>query len=180
MIPDDRDHLPTTGKFLGRRSRSAACFAEPGSAKILLVTSSGGHLIQLQALRQWWEAHERVWVSFDTPDVRSALANERLVTAHHPTTRNVPNLLRNTLLALRVLRRERPDVVISTGAGVAIPFFWWTRLLGISTVYLEVFDRIESPTVTGRLCYPVADAFLVQWDSQLSFYPGAVNVGQVL
>lgn len=161
MIPDGRDALPPRGK-------------------VLLVTSSGGHLVQLQALRPWWEAHDRVWVSFDTPDVRSALADERFITAHHPTTRNVPNLLRNTLLAFRVLRRERPDVVISTGAGVAVPFFWWARILGINTVYLEVFDRIESPTMTGRLCYPVADAFLVQWDSQLSFYPGAVNVGQVL
>lgn len=151
-----------------------------GRGKILLVSSSGGHLVQLQALRSWWEAHDRVWVSFNTPDVRSALAGERLVTAHHPTTRNVPNLVRNTLLARRVLRHERPDVVISTGAAVAIPFFWWARLMRITTIYLEVFDRIESPTMTGRMCYPVADAFLVQWDSQLPFYPGAVNVGQVL
>lgn len=148
--------------------------------KILLVTSSGGHLTQLEALRPWWGAHERVWVSFDTPAVRSVLAGERLIGAYHPTTRNVRNLLRNTLLALRVLRRERPDVVVSTGAGVAIPFFWWSRLLGIRTLYLEVLDRIESPTVTGRLCYPVADVFMVQWDSQLSFYPAGVNVGQVL
>jgi UDP-N-acetylglucosamine:LPS N-acetylglucosamine transferase len=148
--------------------------------KVLLVTSSGGHLVQLQALRPWWEEHERVWVSFDTPDVRSALTGERFIAAYRPTTRNVPNLLRNMVLALRVLLLERPDVVISTGAGVAVPFFWWARLLDISTVYLEVFDRIESPTLTGRLCYPVADAFLVQWDSQLSLYPGAINVGQVL
>ena len=152
----------------------------PSGGRILLVTSSGGHLIQLQALRQWWAGHDRVWVSFDTPDVRSALADERLITAFHPTTRNLRNLVRNTLLAWRVLRSERPDIVISTGAGVAVPFFWLARALGIGTVYLEVFDRIESPTLTGRLCYPVADAFLVQWDSQLPFYPGAVNVGQVL
>jgi UDP-N-acetylglucosamine:LPS N-acetylglucosamine transferase len=152
----------------------------PSSGRILLVASSGGHLIQLQALRPWWKGHDRLWVSFDTPDVRSALVDERLVTAHHPTTRNLRNLLRNLLLAFRVLRSERPDVVISTGAGVAVPFFWLARLMGIGTVYLEVFDRIESPTLTGLLCYPVADAFLVQWDSQLPFYPGAVNVGQVL
>lgn len=148
--------------------------------KILLVSSSGGHLVQLQALKSWWEAHDRVWVSFNTPDVRSALAGERLIAAHYPTTRNVLNLLRNTWLALRVLRHERPNVVISTGAGVAIPFFWWARLMRTTTIYLEVFDRIESPTMTGLLCYPVADAFLVQWDSQLPFYPGAINVGQVL
>lgn len=148
-------------------------------SKILFVASSGGHLVQLLALRSWWESHERVWVSFDTPDVRGALGDERLVAAHHPTTRNLPNALRNAALARRVLRAERPDIIMSTGAGVAVPFFWCARAMGIRSIYLEVFDRIDSPTLTGRLCYPVTDAFCVQWDSQLPFYPGGINVGQV-
>jgi UDP-N-acetylglucosamine:LPS N-acetylglucosamine transferase len=59
--------------------------------------------------------------------------------------------------------RVRPDLVLSTGAGVAIPFFAVAWVLGPPTVYVEVFDRIDSATVTGRLCYPMSSLFRVQW-----------------
>ncbi len=147
--------------------------------RVLLVGSSGGHLAQLLCLRPWWSEYERHWVTFHTEDAVSRLAEESVTWAHHPTTRNVPNLVRNTALARRVLREQRPDVVISTGAGVAVPFFWLARLHGIASVYLEVYDRIDSRTVTGRLCRPVADLFLVQWSDQLRLYPSSVLLGPV-
>jgi len=78
-----------------------------------------------------------------------------------------------------VLRRERPDVIVSTGAGAAVPFFWLGRLLGCRTVYLEVYDRVDSATMTGRLCRPVTDLFLVQWPEQQRLYRDAVVAGPV-
>ena len=117
---------------------------------------------------------------FDTPDAVSLLRDERVSWAHHPTTRNLPNLLRNLVLAWRLLSRERPDVVMSTGAGTALPFFVVARLRGIPTVYLEVYDRIDTPTLTGRLCRPFTDRMLVQWDEQARLYRGAEVVGVVL
>ena len=147
---------------------------------VLLVGSAGGHLAQLVALRPWWEQRSRTWVTFDLPDARSQLEGERVIAAHHPTTRNIPNLVRNTLLAWRVLRRERPAVVVTSGAGVAVPFFVLARLVGARTVYLEVYDRIETPTMTARLCRRFTDLFLAQWDEQLELYPEAVLVGRVL
>lgn len=146
--------------------------------KLLLVCSSGGHLTQLLQLKPWWEQHERLWVTFDTEDAVSKLTGERVVWAHHPTTRNLPNLARNSVLAWHTLRDFRPAAVISTGAGVAVPFFWLHRAVGASTVYLEVFDRIDTRTLTGRLCRPVTDLFMVQWPEQKLFYPEAVLVGQ--
>ncbi len=107
---------------------------------------------------------------FDTPEALDLLRDEQVTWAHHPTTRNVVNLVRNLGLAWRVLRRERPDVVISTGAGVAVPFFVLARLTGISTTYLEVYDRIDTPTLTARLCRPFTDRMLVQWDEQRRLY----------
>src|ERR1700741_5326433 len=90
---------------------------------VLLVGSSGGHLTQLWALRPWWSSGSRTGVTFDTPDATSLLADEQTIWAYHPTTRNVVNLVRNAWLAWSTLRRVRPDVVVSTGAGVALPFF---------------------------------------------------------
>ena len=148
--------------------------------RVLLVCSSGGHLAQLLALEPWWRGQERTWVTFDTPDATSLLRQERVRWAHYPTTRNLPNLVRNALLSLRVVRRWRPDVVISTGAGVALPFFVLARLLGVPTVYIEVYDRIDAPTLTARLCRPFTSLFLVQWEEQRRFCPEAVVVGALL
>jgi UDP-N-acetylglucosamine:LPS N-acetylglucosamine transferase len=131
----------------------------------------------LHRLREWWEGHDRIWVTFDTPDATSLLAKERVVWAYHPTTRNLPNALRNLGLAWRLLRRERPDVVVSDGAGVAVPFFVAARILGIKTVYVEVYDRIDTPTMAGRLCYPLSDLFCVQWREQQRLYPRAELIG---
>jgi UDP-N-acetylglucosamine:LPS N-acetylglucosamine transferase len=148
--------------------------------RLLLVGSSGGHLAQLTALEPWSRSHDRHWVCFDTPDAVSILASEQVTWAHHPTTRNLPNLARNLVLAWKVLRRERPDVVISTGAGVAVPFFVLGRLVGVPTLFLEVYDRLDTPTLTGRLCRPFATRMLVQWEEQRSLYRDAEVVGCVL
>jgi UDP-N-acetylglucosamine:LPS N-acetylglucosamine transferase len=147
---------------------------------VLLVGSAGGHLAQLVRLEPWWRDMTRTWVTFDKPDARSLLADEAVIWAYHPTTRNIPNLIRNTGLALRHVRRLRPDVVVSTGAAVAVPFFLAARALHIPTVYVEVFDRIDSPTLTGRLCRPIASAFCVQWPEQQALYPGSVVIGPLL
>lgn len=153
---------------------------DTGRHHLLFVASTGGHLAQLLALRPWWERHERTWVTFDKPDARSTLACERVVSAFHPTTRHLGNLARNTMLARRTLDRFRPDVVVSTGAGVALPFFVLGRARRIPTVYLEVYDRVDSTTLTGRLCRPYSSAFCVQWPEQVPLYAGAELIGPVL
>ena len=149
-------------------------------ARLMFVGSSGGHLAQMLGMRAWWAEHERSWVTFDTPDALSALEGEKTYLAYHPTTRNPYNALRNLVLSVKVLRAERPDVVVSTGAGVAFPFFITARLLRIPTVYVEVYDRIDTRTLTGRLCRPLSSLFCVQWEEQLASYPDAHVIGPLL
>lgn len=131
------------------------------------------------ALRPFWGAHDRFWVTFDKEDANSKLADERVYPCHYPTNRNLPNLLRNAALAWRVLRRERPDVIVTTGAAVAIPFFAVGRLLGARTVYIEVIDRVDASTLSGRICRPMSDLFVVQWPEMESVYEGSVCLGSV-
>ena len=71
------------------------------------------------------------------------------------------------------------DLIISTGAAVAVPFFWIGKLKGIKTVYIEVFDRIDKPTLTGKLVYHVTDKFIVQWEEMKKVYPKAINLGSI-
>jgi UDP-N-acetylglucosamine:LPS N-acetylglucosamine transferase len=119
-------------------------------------------------------------VSFDKPDAMSQLADEQVDWAHHPTTRNIPNLLRNVAVAWRVLRRHRPDLVVSTGAAVAIPFFALCKLFRIHAVYIEVYDRVSTRTVSGRICRRMSSRFFVQWEQQVALYPGATVIGRLL
>ncbi|TPV97075.1 MAG: UDP-N-acetylglucosamine--LPS N-acetylglucosamine transferase [Myxococcales bacterium FL481] len=148
--------------------------------KLALVASSGGHLAELFALKDLWESTERFWVSFPTQDAQYLLADERVIWASYPTNRNLPNLARNARLALGVLRRERPDAVISTGAGVGVPFLWAGRLFGLRTVYVESITRLGELSLSGRLVYPVVDKFLVQWEGLTKDHPKAEYWGQVV
>lgn len=145
--------------------------------KVALVGSSGGHLTHLYMLKKFWDQEDRFWVTFNKEDARSILKNERVYHAHFPTNRNVKNLLKNTKLAYKVLKSERPDVIISSGAAVAVPFFYLGKLFGAKTVYIEVFDRINKPTLTGKLVYPVTDEFIVQWKELVKVYPKSSNLG---
>lgn len=148
-------------------------------AKFLIVGSSGGHLTHMYMLKDIWSKHDRVWVTFDKADANSILKDERKYWCHYPTNRNIPNLIKNTFLAIKILRKEKPDVIISSGAAVAIPFFLLGHLFGAKLVYVEVFDRIDKPTVSGKFCYRFADKFIVQWNEQLKVYPKAINLGQI-
>jgi beta-1,4-N-acetylglucosaminyltransferase len=148
---------------------------------LLLVCSSGGHLLQMLELRDAWGGFERVWVTFDKSDTRSLLRGERVVHAHGPTNRNIPNLLRNLRLALRVLRAERPAAILTTGAGVAVPFAWIGRMLGIPTVYVESVTRIEGLSLSARMIAPVASQLYGQWPEIADGSAGRVRfAGNVL
>ena len=130
--------------------------------KVCLVGSSGGHLTHLYLLKPFWKDKERFWVTFDKEDAISILEDEIFYPCHYPTNRNLKNLVKNTILAFNILRKERPDVIVSSGAAVAVPFFYLGKIFGAKTVYIEVFDRIDAPTMTGKLVYPVTDKFIVQ------------------
>jgi hypothetical protein len=144
--------------------------------RLLLVSSGGGHLGQLQPLEPWWSQHDRLWVTFEGPSA-DALAGDRVVHAYSPTTRNLKNLVRNIALAWSVVRHERPDVVVSTGAGVALPFFIVAWLHRIPRVFIEVYDRIDSRSLSGRLCRPFSTLFLLQWERQRELYGSGTVVG---
>ena len=78
-----------------------------------------------------------------------------------------------------VVKKEKPDLVISSGAAVAVPFFYLAKLMGSKLIYIEVFDRIDKSTLTGKLVYPIADKFIVQWDEMKKVYPKAINLGSI-
>ncbi|CUU50740.1 PssD/Cps14F family polysaccharide biosynthesis glycosyltransferase [Clostridium beijerinckii] len=144
--------------------------------KVCFITSSGGHLTHLIQLKEWWKDKERFWVTFEKEDSKSILKDEKKYWCYFPTNRNIKNLIKNMFLSIKILLKEKPDLIVSTGAAPAIPFFYIGKLFGAKVVYIEVYDRIEKPTITGKVVYPISDLFILQWEEQKKFYPR----GQVL
>ena len=125
---------------------------EEGSLTTLLVASAGGHLEQLLQLRPRLEVDTDItWVTYEVPPARNRLANEQVVGAYHPTTKNVPNAVRNYRLARRVFAEHETDQVISTGAAVAVPFMVRARQLDIPCHYIESATRVDGPSLSGRI-----------------------------
>ena len=147
--------------------------------KVCLVGSSGGHLTHLYMLKPFWKDKDRFWVTFDKEDARSLLDGEKFYPCYYPTNRSLKALVKNTKIAWDVLHKEKPDLIVSCGAAVAVPFFYIGKMMGAKVVYIEVFDRIDKPTMTGKMVYPIADKFVVQWDEQKKVYPKAVNLGSI-
>ena len=147
--------------------------------KVCLVGSSGGHLTHLYMLKSFWKNKDRFWVTFDKEDARSLLNGEKMYPLYYPSNRSIKALIINTWRAIKILSKEKPDLIISSGAAGAVPFFWIGKMRGAKTIYIEVFDRIDAPTVSGKMCYPVADKFIVEWEEMKKVYPKAINLGSI-
>ena len=147
--------------------------------KVCLVCSSGGHLTHLYMLKPFWGTKDRFWVTFNKEDAQSLLKDEKIYPCYYPTNRSLKALIKNSVIAWNVLLKERPDLIISSGAAVAVPFFYRGKCFGAKTIYVEVFDRINKPTITGKLVYPISDKFIVEWEEMKKVYPKAINLGSI-
>lgn len=140
---------------------------------ILLVCSSGGHFRALQQLHPFWETYDRCWVTFQTAQTEAALSQETVVWAFGPTNRNVPNLFRNLFLAWKLISKNKPDLVLTTGAGVAVPFIILAKLWGSQTAFVESITRAEELSLSARIVLPFLDALYVHWPQLKERYPNA-------
>ena len=141
--------------------------------KVLLISSTGGHFQALQRLHPFWKKHDCCWVTFKTASTELILEGEKVYWAYSPTNRNLPNLIRNLYLAFKVIQQEKPQLVISTGAGVAVPFIILAKIAGIKTAFIESFTRVQELSLSARLVLPFLDALYVQWEQLEAKYPKA-------
>ncbi len=136
--------------------------------------------MQLYSLKGAWEGIDRFWVTFQQEDTNFLLAGEKVHYAFSPTNRNLKNLFRNMILSFRILKKEQPSLVITTGAGVAVPFIYVAKVLRIKTVYIESMTRIKDLSLTGKMLVPVVDRLFVQWPELAVKYRKAEFRGQVI
>jgi UDP-N-acetylglucosamine:LPS N-acetylglucosamine transferase len=147
--------------------------------KIALVCSHGGHLTETLQLLAAFEGHEIFFATYHSARDEQV---RRLAPVYFTDNigTSLGRMFKAWFWAFGVLRRERPDVIVSLGAEIAVPFFYCARLFRIRTIFIESWCRVENLSLTGRLVYPLADEFWVQWPQLLKVcgskaaYHGAV------
>jgi len=136
-------------------------------------------MVQARQLASVYERHEHFFFTFAGPVARELEKTSRV--------RAIPNIVRSNPVSwiVGVVRsagialKERPDVVITTGAGVVVFLCVFCKLLGAKLIFMESMAKVERPTLTARLLYPFADLFIVQWPGLRAFFPRAQFVGRL-
>ena len=146
--------------------------------KICIAGSTGGHLLQLLQLSQIYSKHNHFFLTFKRPMSESLAKKEKVFFIKDPG-KNPLNLLINIFQTLSIFIKQQPDVVISTGAGVAVPICYIAKIFGKKVIFIESFSRVHEPSLSGIFVHPIADLFIVQWKPLLKFYKKAVYGGSI-
>ena len=146
--------------------------------KICIVSSCGGHLTEVRCLLPAYFRFEHFYVLNDKVLLPPDMKGRTYFIAH--SERDWKFFL-NLWEAFLILRKERPQVILSTGAGPAVPFCIVGRLLfRVRVVFVETITRIRAPSLTGRLMYFFSHDFFYQWEPLRSFFPKGIFGGPLL
>lgn len=150
--------------------------------KVCLVSSCGGHFMELIQLLPAVE-HTDFYIVTErnkaSTDMLKAYLHHYLLQQERRNASFAFKFAINIVLSFSYLLWERPDVIITTGAGASYPTCRIGKLLGKKVVYIESFAKLDAASVTGRMVYPFADCFLVQWEEMKKVYPKALYHGTV-
>jgi len=144
--------------------------------KIALVSSIGGHLAELLELAEGLDGHELVWILNDVSPVLPEGVRAYVISHAERDWRVAWNLFELG----SIFARERPDAVLSAGAGPAVPAAVLARLAGIPYVHVEPSSAVRELTLTGKLVRWLSPHIFVQWESLRARAPWARYVGGLL
>jgi len=147
--------------------------------KICIICSAGGHLTEVMRLKKIFDKYPHFFVTFKRKDIETRLSRKKIYFITDPK-RNPFKLLYNFFQSFSLFLKEKPDLIISTGAGVVIPFCYIGKFFGSKIIFIETLAAIFKPSFSGKLIYPIADLFIVQWKKLLKFYPKAVYGGTLI
>lgn len=151
------------------------------SKKICFIASSGGHLEELSRLKKIESTFDCFLITEKSEFKVKNFCNKKyyIPQMNRRELLFLPKFLILFFTAFRLLRKERPDFIITTGALAAYPFCIIGKYMGIKVVYIESFARVHHPSLTGKLLYNFADLFIVQWEDMLELYPKSVLGGGI-
>ena len=149
--------------------------------KVLFVASSGGHLEDISQLKRLAGEYDNALVTEENGfEVRNFGNRQYFVPQmNRKELLFLPKFIKLFFQARRIIKKENPDVVITTGALIAYPFCILEKMRHGKVVYIESFARVKEPSLSGKLLHKHADLFIVQWEDMLEYFPEAVLGGGI-
>ena len=151
--------------------------------KVMFISSMGGHLNELTQLD--FQNYDYSIVTEKT-DSTKGIKDKFKDKAHFLLygTRKTPIryffiLLCNFFKSLYLFLKIRPKVVVTTGTHTAVAMCYIAKMFRAKVIWIETFANRTSKTLAGRLVYPIADTFVVQWEEMKSLYPKAKYWGWI-
>lgn len=153
--------------------------------KVLFISSTGGHLNELLQLKPLFKQYDYHIVT------EKDKASECLKVEYNKRISYLPYGTRSKLfryifiyfyLCLKTIYlyfKIKPKYIVTTGTHTAGPMCYLGKIFGSKIIYIETIANINKKTATGRLIYPIADLFIVQWREMLKLYPKAVYGGSI-
>ena len=149
--------------------------------KICFAASSGGHLEEISRLRPIAEKYDSFLLT-EEGSFHELDFCKKVVHVHQINRKEHLFLINFASLFIKsytILKKENPDVIISTGALATYPICKLAKKKGKKIIYIESFARVDTPALTGKLMYKLADIFIVQWEEMLQFFPNAIYGGGI-
>jgi UDP-N-acetylglucosamine:LPS N-acetylglucosamine transferase len=146
--------------------------------KLCLACSAGGHLSELMQLQEFYSRFDHYFVSDHRTNAIDLSGQEKVHFVECPR-RHPLKFLKNFFQSWRVFWKEKPDVVISTGADTAFFTCILAKAFGKKLVFIESLARITGPSLSGKFIYPLADLFFIQWPENKAFFPKGIYAGGV-
>ncbi len=153
--------------------------------KVMFISSMGGHLTEMMQLKSIFKNYDYKIV---TEEHKSTIGLKVRYKSKidYLKAGNKDHMLKyvfiipyNIIKSLILFLKFKPDVVVTTGAHTCVAMCYIAKIFRKKVIYIESFANIETKTLTGRLVYPIADKFIVQWHSMLKLYPKAVYGGWI-
>ena len=147
--------------------------------KVLFISSTGGHLSELLQLKNMFAKYDYYIVTEKTKSnltLKDKYPNRVNYLVYGTKSHILSYLYKfsfNCLKSLYLYFKIRPKVIITTGAHTSVPMCYIGKLFGSKIIYIESFANLHTKTVSGKLVYPIANLFIVQWESMLKLYPKA-------
>lgn len=145
--------------------------------KICIVSSCGGHLTEVRLFKEIYADYEHFYVLNDKAILPKDMEGRTCFIRH---SERDWLLLPNLWEAWQILKKEKPDLILSTGAGPAVPFAAVGKILGVPNIFVETFTRVTKPSLTGRIMYRLADRFFYQWPALSAYFPKGTYGGSLV
>lgn len=152
--------------------------------KVLFISSTGGHLSELLQLKPLFKKYNSYLITEKTKsniNLKYKFNNVNYLiygTKDHKFS-YLFKFSYNCIKTLCLFIKIRPKVIVTTGTHTAVPMCYIGKLFRRKIIFIETFANSNSKTFAGKLVYPIADTFIVQWESMLELYPKAIYWGWI-